>query len=95
MGVLSVRLLLALAERGGQATTGDLVADVHGSRANASGGDVRRSLGVLEGRGLVAGQAARGGARTPGSMTSWRLLIPGLRVAERVQVQVRRNGGES
>lgn len=95
LGMLSVRVLLALAERGGEATTGDLIEDTAGSRANASGGDVRRSLGVLDGRGLVAGEAARGGARTQGVMTSWRLLMPGLRVAERVQILVRRNGGIS
>lgn len=85
LGMLSVRILLALAERGGEATTGDLIMDTAGSRSNAPGGDVRRSLTVLYRRGLAAGEATRGGPRTQGVMTVVRLTGDGRRLAERVR----------
>lgn len=85
LGMLAVRLLLALAERGGEATTADLIEDTARSRTNASGGHVRRELTRLTHRGYVSPQAARGGAPTPGTMSVWRLTGDGRRVAERVR----------
>ncbi len=76
----AVRLVVAISDRAGAATTEQLVADIA-----LEGSNVRRALGTLYGQGLASGEALGGGRRRPGVMTLVRLTPKGEAVAARVQ----------
>ncbi len=77
---LAVRLIVAVSDREGAATTEQLVEDVafEGSR-------IRRALGTLYAGEFASGEAEAGGRRRPGRMTLVRLTPKGEAVAARVQ----------
>jgi hypothetical protein len=77
-----VRLLVAIHERGGQARTDELAADLC-----CEGTAVRRSVGALRGFWLKA--SAEGGGKTrPGVQTVLTLTTAGRRLVERVAEEV-------
>jgi hypothetical protein len=70
-----VRVILALHERGEEATSFELSEDL-----NSEGSQVRRSLLGLYEREMCVGEAADGGRRRPGTVTQVRLTPVGRAV---------------
>ena len=74
------RVLLAVADRAGVATSLQIISDL-----KCDGSVVRRSLGTLYDRELAIGEGSDGGVRRPGVVTMIRLTPAGQRLTERVR----------
>ncbi len=76
---MNVRVLVALLDRGGAATTDELTADLH---ANHSA--VRRAASELYARGWACGRGSDGGPRRVGVTSRLELTPAGEQIARRV-----------
>lgn len=76
---LAARIALAVAERGGEATTEQIYADL-----GSVGAQVRRQLGRMYESGLAIGTGAGGGRRRPGVHVRVRLTASGNELAQLV-----------